>query len=163
MSGRRLAVVSSNSKPMKQTGALPFARAGDDIQIALITTRRRKRWIIPKGWPEKGCSLAHAAAREADEEAGVLGDIGAEPVGKFDYVKFTATGDGISCRVIVFPLHARCQRLDWKERQDRQLRWVDLDAAAGMIAEPGLAELLADLAAAPDRLIGQDAAGRNAR
>ena len=58
----------------------------------LITSRRRGRWILPKGWPMSGLSLAGAAAREAEEEAGVAGEILAEPIGSYDYKKETQRG-----------------------------------------------------------------------
>jgi 8-oxo-dGTP pyrophosphatase MutT (NUDIX family) len=42
---------------------------------SLVTSRETRRWIIPKGWPKKGKSPDHSAAREAFEEAGVVGAI----------------------------------------------------------------------------------------
>jgi 8-oxo-dGTP pyrophosphatase MutT (NUDIX family) len=53
----------------------------------LVTTRRTKRWIIPKGWPIKGLKPSKTAAREAFEEAGVSGRVGAKPLGVFTYEK----------------------------------------------------------------------------
>ncbi|HEY3622474.1 MAG TPA: NUDIX domain-containing protein [Roseiarcus sp.] len=47
------------------------------LEILLVTTRQSKRWIIPKGWPIKGLRPAKSAAREAFEEAGVRGPVGA--------------------------------------------------------------------------------------
>jgi len=41
----------------------------------LITSRDTRRWVIPKGWPKKGTSPRHSAAREAFEEAGVVGAV----------------------------------------------------------------------------------------
>ncbi|WP_153885555.1 NUDIX domain-containing protein [Microvirga tunisiensis] len=37
----------------------------------LVTTRGRKRWIVPKGWPVPGLQPYESAAREAFEEAGL--------------------------------------------------------------------------------------------
>jgi hypothetical protein len=52
-----------------QYGALPY-RFTDDaaLEVLLLTARRSKRWIIPKGWPIKGLRPAKSAAREAFEE-----------------------------------------------------------------------------------------------
>lgn len=33
---------------------------------------------------------------------------------------------------------------DWPERKQRQGRWWDLDEAAGLVSDPGLAEILID-------------------
>ena len=53
-----------NLKPRRQYGALPY-RAGEHLEILLITTRETRRWMIPKGWPMIGKSPRAAAAREA--------------------------------------------------------------------------------------------------
>jgi 8-oxo-dGTP pyrophosphatase MutT (NUDIX family) len=50
-------------------------KVGDDgiVRVLLLTSRETKRWIIPKGWPMKGRKPSGAAAREALEEAGLVG------------------------------------------------------------------------------------------
>ena len=59
-----------------QTGALPWRRAkGDQLEILLVTGRLSGRWIVPKGWPMRGKTMAKAAAQEAYEEAGVRGKV----------------------------------------------------------------------------------------
>jgi hypothetical protein len=70
-----------------QYGALPYRlRAGSARpQFMLITSRETQRWIIPKGWPKKGKSPQYSAAREAFEEAGVLGAVAKRSVGSFSY------------------------------------------------------------------------------
>ena len=54
-----------------------------EAAILLVTTRQTKRWIVPKGWPIKGLKPAKSAAREAFEEAGVRGRVGARAIGHF--------------------------------------------------------------------------------
>jgi len=140
-------------KSLQQVGALPFAMDRDGaVLTALITTRRRRRWTQPKGWPVNGVSGAEAAAREAREEAGIIGPVGAQSLGAYDYVKEMRAGYRASCRVIVFPLLATTQLLDWKERRDRKLLWVPLAEAARRVDEPGLRRLLRSVAAVPDSL-----------
>jgi 8-oxo-dGTP pyrophosphatase MutT (NUDIX family) len=56
-------------------------------EVLLVTSRDTRRWIIPKGWPQKGKAPHRAAAREAFEEAGVVGAVGRRPVGSFAYEK----------------------------------------------------------------------------
>jgi len=70
-----------------QVGALVYRHEGDEIQFLLITSRGTGRWIIPKGWPMPGCTLAAAASREAYEEAGICGAIEAKVCGSYDYEK----------------------------------------------------------------------------
>src|SRR5262249_33662947 len=45
----------------------------DRAEFMLVTSRETRRWIIPKGWPKRGKSPYRSAAREAFEEAGVIG------------------------------------------------------------------------------------------
>src|SRR6476660_3393250 len=51
----------------------------------LVTSRETRRWIIPKGWPHKGKAPHDSAAREAFEEARVVGAVGKRAVGSFPY------------------------------------------------------------------------------
>ena len=75
------------------------------LEVLLVTTRQTKRWIVPKGWPIKGLGPAKSAAREAFEEAGVRGKVGAKPMGLFAYDKLIdAEGVVVPCEVKVFPL-----------------------------------------------------------
>ena len=48
-----------------QYAALPWRQSEQSIEILLITTRRTRRWIVPKGWPMDGRAPNAAAAREA--------------------------------------------------------------------------------------------------
>src|SRR5439155_13212593 len=57
-----------------QYGALPYRlRRGSRAQFMLITSHETRRWVIPKGWPKNGKSPQYSAAREALEEAGIVG------------------------------------------------------------------------------------------
>ena len=64
-----------------QSGAIPYAWAGDEPTYLLITSRRTGRWIFPKGMVEDDMTPAGSAAKEAWEEAGVRGKVGEEALG----------------------------------------------------------------------------------
>jgi 8-oxo-dGTP pyrophosphatase MutT (NUDIX family) len=68
---------------------------GRRAEFMLVTSRETRRWIIPKGWPKKGKSPHRSAAREAFEEAGVLGAVGRQPVGSFSYEKRLKNGGSV--------------------------------------------------------------------
>jgi 8-oxo-dGTP pyrophosphatase MutT (NUDIX family) len=126
-----------------QFAALPY-RMGVDGQpeILLLTSRETRRWVIPKGWPIKGLKPRHVAAREAYEEAGVQGTInGKHPIGIYHYEKRLA-GEQLLCEVHVFLLRVSQQLEDWPEKSERESRWVDVAAAAVLVDEGGLAELV---------------------
>jgi 8-oxo-dGTP pyrophosphatase MutT (NUDIX family) len=96
-----------------QYAALPFRHNADaDVEVMLVTSRDTGRWVIPKGWPV-GRKAPHAsAAREALEEAGVVGKVGRDSIGTYTYEKRLADGTFVICEVQVFPLEVKHQRTD---------------------------------------------------
>src|SRR5712672_3403470 len=94
-----------------QYAALPYRLNGKTrTEVMLVTSRETQRWIIPKGWPQKGKAPHDSAAREAFEEAGVVGAVGKRSVGSFPYQKRLKNGGVTVCEVHVFPLRVRRQR-----------------------------------------------------
>lgn len=136
------------AKIRNQVAALPLFKNEDgSLRVMLITSRRTRRWIVPKGWTVKGLKPHRAAAKEAEEEAGLIGRIKKRPLGAFVYDKALAASS-VPCRVRVFQMRVSRQLEDWPERKQRQGRWCDLDEAAGLVSDPGLAEILIDFAKA---------------
>ncbi|WP_421880962.1 NUDIX hydrolase [Pacificispira sp.] len=133
------------AKSVQQVASLPYIFVGGEPQVLLITSRERKRWIIPKGWPVKGRPAGAAAALEAAEEAGVFGIIAPEPIGYFDYLKRMPTGYDVPASAVVYPLLVLEQRLEWAERKQRKQRWYTLDEAARRVEDKQLASLIGGL------------------
>jgi len=126
----------------RQVGALPFRKTPrGEIEVLLITSRETGRFIIPKGWPMKGLSDPDAAAREAYEEAGVVGKIQRKPVGNYLYWKRLERAFDL-LKVEVYPLEVRKQRADWPEKNSRKSGWLTRQDAATLVDEPGLIALL---------------------
>lgn len=116
-------------------------KAGE-IEVLLLTSRTRRRWIIPKGWPIKGLKPAEAAAREAFEEAGVRGVVSDKPLGRFTYDKEPdENGCSVACEVTVFSLAVKRQLRTWPEIEQRETRWVLAREAAALTDEEGLRPL----------------------
>jgi 8-oxo-dGTP pyrophosphatase MutT (NUDIX family) len=123
-----------------QYAALPyrFDQAGT-LQVLLVTTRQSKRWILPKGWPIKGLRPPKSAAREAFEEAGVRGKVGAKSIGSFKYDKMLDEhGIAVQCEVKVYPLLVKRQSAEWPEIGQRLSQWAELDKALSLIEESGI-------------------------
>ena len=112
----------------------------------LVTSRETRRWIIPKGWPQKGKAPHHSAAREAYEEAGVVGATARRPLGSFEYEKRVKHGRLVICEVYVFPLKVKRQNKKWPERWEREVKWVSASRAANWIKEPMLRTIIRRLA-----------------
>ena len=136
-----------SGEPAQQVAALCW-RASPAPQVLLVTSLSTRRWILPKGWPVAGLSLARSAAHEAEEEAGITGDIAPAPIGSYDYVKLRKDGGALPCRVSVFALMARGQLDNYAEKGARELAWLPFHLAAGQISEPGLRPILLDFHAA---------------
>ena len=109
------------------------------LEILIVTTRQSRRWIVPKGWPIKRLTPSKSAAREAFEEAGVRGKIGARAIGVFRYKK-TAGENGADpdYEVTIFPLLVRRQSATWPEYGQRVVQWVDPEKAMSLIRDPEL-------------------------
>jgi 8-oxo-dGTP pyrophosphatase MutT (NUDIX family) len=126
-----------------QYGALPYrVSSGSRAEFMLVTSRETRRWIIPKGWPKKGKSPHRSAAREAFEEAGVIGAVGRRSVGSFSYEKRLKNGGFVDCEVRVFPLEVKRQNKQWPEKQDRKVKWLPASEAAEKVKEPMLSEII---------------------
>jgi 8-oxo-dGTP pyrophosphatase MutT (NUDIX family) len=119
-------------------------KRGAALEVLLITSLNSKRWILPKGWPEPELGPAENAAREAFEEAGVMGKISPQPIGSYHYLKERKDGGGIPCSVEVFALAVTKQVDDWPEKNSRELAWLPVDQAAARITEPSLRQMLKD-------------------
>ena len=104
----------------------------------LVTSLGTKRWIIPKGWPMNGREPHEAAAREALEEAGVVGTVGAEAIGTYSYEKRRKSGASVPCNVEVFPLDVGTQRKRWREKGRREVKWLPVEEAAKTVSDAGL-------------------------
>ena len=133
--------VSSGLEPRRQYAALPW-RSAPALEIMLVSSRETRRWVVPKGWPMKGRKPSEAAAVEAMEEAGLVGDIGGEAIGSYHYIKRKKNGAAVLCRVDLFPLRVTRQRKSWPERDQRTTKWFSPEEAAELVAEPELQELI---------------------
>ena len=130
-----------------QYAALPYRLSGKSrTEVMLVTSRETQRWIIPKGWPQKGKAPHDSAAREAFEEAGVVGAVGKRAVGSFPYQKRLKNGGVTVCEVHVFPLRVRRQSKQWPEKEQREVKWVSAKEAAETVKEPKLSEIIRRLA-----------------
>ena len=131
------------SAPRVQYAALPYRLRGTSgAEVMLVTSRETRRWIIPKGWPMKGRAPHTSAAREAREEAGVVGDVGKRPIGSYSYEKRLEGGDVVVCKVDVFPLEVKRQQKRWPEKGKREVRWLSPREAAKKVQEPVLRAII---------------------
>jgi 8-oxo-dGTP pyrophosphatase MutT (NUDIX family) len=129
-----------------QYAALPYRRKGKSpTEVLLVTSRETGRWIIPKGWPAKGKSPHKSAAREAREEAGVVGSVKRRPLGVFSYQKRLKSGKVVACEVQVFALKVKRQEARWLEKGERKLKWLPRTKAAKKVGDDVLGTIIRTL------------------
>ncbi len=127
-----------------QYAALPFSitEAGE-VRILLVTTRGKRDWIIPKGWPIRNLTAGATAAREAYEEAGLVGAVvGEEPIGFYRYEKRANSRRSTIHEVSVFLFEVKRQLRKWPEKAERRTEWFAPDEASALVAQAGLADIL---------------------
>jgi 8-oxo-dGTP pyrophosphatase MutT (NUDIX family) len=123
---------------IRQAAAIPVQNA----QVCLVTSRGRKRWVIPKGCLEPGKTAGEIALQEAWEEAGLIGLLPSEPIGSYVYTKA-----GFTCHVIVFLMQVTGVFDEYPERWLRQRLWLPFAQAQGQVEDEGLRELIRGVAA----------------
>lgn len=134
----------------QQSAVIPVRGHEGDIQVLLITSRKRKRWVIPKGVKEPELTGPDSAAKEALEEAGIEGTVRPALLGSYQYDKWGGT-----CTVDVYLMYVSEVRDTWDE-QFRDREWVDIHTAAERMREPALKEIMRRL---PEALAATDGPG----
>ncbi|MFM2063755.1 MAG: hypothetical protein RLZZ507_3426 [Cyanobacteriota bacterium] len=125
------------NKICKQSGVIPYRVRDGKIEVLLITTRKRQSWVIPKGGVCKGMTPPDSAAKEAWEEAGVIGQVNSEKIGAYKYRK-----RGNIYQVHLFWLPVEKVLEDWPEATKRERIWLDINHAAMIVKGNSLKRIL---------------------
>ncbi|MEQ6248598.1 NUDIX hydrolase [Sulfitobacter sp. HNIBRBA3233] len=125
-----------------QFAALCWRVKKGKVEILLVTSRTRKRWIVPKGWPMEGKTPAASAAREAWEEAGVRGVASDSCLGVYSYMKNSRSGTPIPVVAMLYPVRVRTTEKRFPEARERRRKWVSRKRAAKLVQQKELAKLI---------------------
>lgn len=125
----------------RQSGVIPFRITGDDLEVLIISTRKRKRWGVPKGIHDPGLTAQESAGKEAYEEGGVLGKVHDELIGEYTYRKW-----GARCHVKVYPMEVTRELGEdqWLESH-RGRRWVPIEQAVEIVDNEDVGDLIREL------------------
>jgi phosphohistidine phosphatase len=125
-----------------QSSVIPYRLRKGRPEVLIISSSKKKHWVIPKGIKDPGLSPQKSAAKEAWEEAGVLGKVKRKPIGSYEYEKWGAT-----CTVDVYPMKVTkvIPEHKWHERH-RGRKWVTPEEAASSLKQPELAPMVEKLA-----------------
>ena len=130
---------SPRSEPvpgLRQSGALPYTILNDRVVFLLVTSRRTGRWIFPKGSISSGLSAWESAAKEAQEEAGVTGEIDTTPIGTYQN-----TDKGLAIDIDLYPLKVEHQMESWDEMDQRLRHWALLAETKRLLADRSLSRI----------------------
>ena len=110
--------------------AIPYrTTAAGGIEVLLVTSRGKGRWILPKGKVEPGMTASQSAEQEVYEEAGATGVVDQISLASFDIVASANARD----RLQIFALEVSTLALIWPEMFQRQRRWASLEDAANLV------------------------------
>lgn len=130
----------------EQVAALPWRVDKDGkLRILLVTSRTNGKWMLPKGWLMDGRAPHEAAAIEAQEEAGVVGQANHVPIGTFHYIKLFNDGGSAPAQATVFPVKVTSELKKWDEKKERSRRWMRPKEASKRAFEPDLKRFLSEL------------------
>jgi len=127
----------------KQSSVVPFRRNEGALEVLIISSSKRKHWVVPKGIHDPGLTAQESAAKEAFEEAGIEGRVLKGPIGSYSYPKWDAT-----CDVAVYPMEVERVLPEEKwEESHRGRRWVSVEEAAATVKNPDVGRMVAKLPA----------------
>lgn len=125
-----------------QFAALCWRKNAGKVEILLVTSRRRKRWIVPKGWPMDGKTPAECALIEAWEEAGVQGEASDACLGVYSYARLREGETTLPCLAMLYPVKVKRVKKKFPEVRDRRRKWVSRKKAAKMVPHRELGKLI---------------------
>lgn len=129
--------ISSVPELISQACVVPFRRSADGVEICLITSLKKGRWILPKGIIDPGETREQTALKEALEEAGLQGQIVGEPLGEYEDFKW-----GSVLRVTVLLMEVTGCDDEWPEADSRRRQWVSGDDAVELVSKRVLREFI---------------------
>lgn len=120
-----------------RVGVVPYRVRGGELEVLLITSKKKKRWIVPKGKIEDDLGLPGTAAKEAFEEAGVRGRLGAEPVGCYRH------GSSKKSQLVeLYLMRVDEEAGSWPEEGKREREWLPVAEARERVAYESLGAIL---------------------
>ncbi len=131
----------AKTRRLVQVAAFPYRWRNQCLQVLLVTSKRTKRWVVPKGGFKPGLAAHQVAAEEAFEEGGVEGRTGRRCIGSFIYPKVGSRRTAW-CTVLVYPLRVTREHRDWPERRLRRRLWMPFPLAERQVKEKGLKRLI---------------------
>jgi 8-oxo-dGTP pyrophosphatase MutT (NUDIX family) len=123
-----------------QSGVIPYRKKDGELQVLLITSLRKKKWILPKGYIEFNLSPFESAKKEAYEEAGVTGSNETVEVGTFKVKRSIGL-----CNIIIYSMEVLEVLDEYPEKDLRKRKWFSVKDAASNISIAEVGEMILKL------------------
>jgi 8-oxo-dGTP pyrophosphatase MutT (NUDIX family) len=124
----------------EQSAIIPYKIEEEELKILLITSIRKKKWIIPKGFIEFNLSPFESAKKEAFEEAGVIGTNETFELGSFSLNKY-----GGLTKIIVYSMEVEKYKDAYPEKNLRKRKWFTVQEAIETVSIPEVRDLITSL------------------
>lgn len=123
-----------------QSCVIPYRINNGEIELLLITSIKKQKWIFPKGFIEFNLSAFESAKKEAYEEAGVIGENETIELGSFELKK----KNGISL-IKVFSMEVTKELKDYPEKNLRKRKWFTLNESNEIIGNSDIKNFISKL------------------
>ncbi len=123
-----------------QSGVIPYRKKNGKTEVLLVTSIRRKKWIIPKGFIEYHMSPFQSAKKEAFEEAGVRGSNYTKILGSY-----TVRKNGSELLTKIYSMRVTRVFKDYPEKNLRKRKWLSIYEAAKKVEIEELAKMIRKL------------------
>ena len=130
-----------------QSGVIPYRKKNGKTEVMLVTSIRRKKWIIPKGFIEYNMSPFQSAKKEAFEEAGVRGSNTTKILGSY-----TVRKNGSELLTKIYSMKVTRVFKDYPEKNLRKRKWYSVYDAAKKVEIDELATIIRRLGRINGRL-----------
>lgn len=109
---------------LTKSAVIPYRINNGKLEILLVTSIRKKKWIIPKGYIEFNLTPFESAKKEAYEEAGVVGSNETVEVGQFVQEKKNRKE-----LIKVYTMEVDKELDDFPEKNLRKRKWFSFEDA----------------------------------
>ncbi|MBK9099589.1 MAG: NUDIX hydrolase [bacterium] len=120
-----------------QSGVIPFRKKDGRTEVLLVTSIRKKNWIVPKGFIEYHMSPFQSAKKEAFEEAGVKGTNTTKILGSYKVRK-----NGSELLTKIYSMKVTRVFKDYPEKNLRKRKWFSVYDAAKKVDIDELATII---------------------
>jgi len=123
-----------------QSAVVPYRLNENEMEVLLVTSIKKKKWILPKGYVEYSLTPFESAKKEAFEEAGITGSNETEEIGEF------INGKNNNKKLVrVYLMKVIEQMDDYPEKNLRKRKWFSLDEAIKTVDNEGIKSILIKL------------------